>query len=95
MESKSIIDLKTAVSAAYNYLISIQDTMGNELQDLRLEEVELSEGKNFWSITLGFDNPVKTKNPLAIQLGIPPRRKELISLTSTISAFTAGGKPDN
>lgn len=82
MESKSITDVKTAVSAAYNYLISIQDMMGNALQDIRLEEVELSEEKNFWSITLGFDNPVKTKDPLAIQLGIPQREYKVFKVNA-------------
>lgn len=66
MESKSIIDLKTVVSAAYNYLTSMQDMMGNQLQNIRLEEVELSEDKNFWLITLGFDIPVKNKTPLPV-----------------------------
>lgn len=82
MESKSIIDVKTAVSAAYNYLISIQDMMGNELQDIRLEEVELFEEKNFWSITLGFDNPVKTKNLLDIQLGLPQREYKVFKVNA-------------
>ncbi|MFN6569752.1 hypothetical protein [Dendronalium sp. ChiSLP03b] len=52
---KTIIDVKTAVNAAYEYIKSIQDIMGSSLPDLRLEEVELSEDKQFWLITLGFD----------------------------------------
>ncbi|MEH2182112.1 hypothetical protein [Nostoc sp.] len=54
-----MIDVKTAVNAAYQYIKSIQDMMGSSLKDLRLEEVELSEDKSFWLITLGFDIPKK------------------------------------
>lgn len=67
-----MVDLKTAVSATHNYLQSIQSIMGN-LQDIRLEEVELSEDKEYWLITLGFDIPAKTKSPLAI--GLAPNRE--------------------
>lgn len=59
------IDLKTAVSAATNYLESLQDIVGN-LGGLRLEEVELSEDKKYWLITLGFDVSTKSRNPLGI-----------------------------
>ncbi len=54
-ESKPRIHLKAAVNAAHSYLISIQDLIGEQLKNLRLEEVELSEDKKFWLITLGFD----------------------------------------
>lgn len=64
-----MIDLKTAVSATHDYLLSIQDIMGS-LEDLRLEEVELSEDKKYWLITLGFDLPVRNQNPLGIALDI-------------------------
>jgi hypothetical protein len=51
-----MIDVKTAVERAYNYLQSLQDKMG-DLNDIRLEEVELSQDDRFWLITLGFDLP--------------------------------------
>ncbi|MFN6485118.1 MULTISPECIES: hypothetical protein [unclassified Nostoc] len=75
-----MIDVKTAVNAAYQYIKSIQDMMGSSLEDLRLEEVELSEDKSFWLITLGFDIP---KNPPKSRLDdlIPP------SLTSTLVLY--------
>ena len=79
MESKSMIDLRNAVEAAYNYLRSLQDMMGNQLENLRLEEVELSEDKNFWLITLGFDGDFITNNSIAVAaLGMPKqeRRRE-------------------
>ncbi|QLE55465.1 hypothetical protein [Nostoc sp. TCL26-01] len=55
------IDVKTAVKAAYEYIISIQDMLGNSLNDLRLEEVELSPDQQFWLITLGFDVSEKSQ----------------------------------
>jgi len=54
-----MIDVKTAVNAAYEYIKSMQDMMDSSLGDLRLEEVEFSEDKSFWLITLGFDVPKK------------------------------------
>jgi len=54
-----MIDVKTAVNAAYQYIKSMQDMMDSSLGDLRLEEVEFSEDKSFWLITLGFDVPKK------------------------------------
>ncbi|MBH8565261.1 hypothetical protein I8748_24280 [Nostoc sp. CENA67] len=52
------VDLKTAVNAAREYILNLQEIMGNSVENLRLEEVELSEDKKFWLITLGFDIPI-------------------------------------
>lgn len=72
-----MVDLRTAVSSAHDYLISIQDIMG-DLQDIRLEEVELSEDQKYWLITLGFDLPVNTQNPFGISSVITPRGEKLL-----------------
>lgn len=59
------VDVRNAVGAAQRYIDSLQDMIGNP-EDLRLEEAELSEDKQYWLITLGFSRPVdKTSNPLA------------------------------
>ena len=59
------IDVRSAVYTAQNYIRSIQDLMG-VIEDLRLEEVELSEDQLFWFVTLGYNRPVdKTHNFLA------------------------------
>ncbi|XDE62112.1 hypothetical protein AB3M80_27190 [Arthrospira platensis BEA 1257B] len=51
-------DVKAAAIAAKQYLISLWETMGNlDIQDLRVEEVELSEDDQSWLITLGFTRP--------------------------------------
>jgi len=57
-----MINVKNAVKSAYDYFQSIQDLMNNHIEDLNLEEVELSEDEKFWLITLGFDRPIKTPN---------------------------------
>ena len=59
------VDVRSAVYTAQNYIQSIQYLMGS-IEDLRLEEVELSEDRQFWLVTLGYNRPVdKTQNPLA------------------------------
>ncbi|MHC5892544.1 hypothetical protein [Nostoc sp.] len=40
-----MIDVKTAVNAAYEYIKSMQDMMGSSLGDLRLEEVNFLRTK--------------------------------------------------
>ena len=59
------VDVKAAVAVAIDYLNFLQDEISSELQDVRLEEVELSEDKKYWLITLGYDVPVKNQSPLA------------------------------
>ncbi|MBE9145956.1 hypothetical protein [Planktothrix mougeotii] len=58
------IDVRAAVGLAQNYFNNLQDMLGS-FQNLRLEEVELSENKKFWLITLGFDC-VNLNNPLQV-----------------------------
>lgn len=68
------IDVRTAVNNAIVYLKSIQDLIGNaatEIEDLRLEEIELSEDKKSWLITLGFDIPVKNRSPIEAIMASP------------------------
>ena len=66
-----MIDVKTAIKSAYQYLEFVKDMIGDQLEDLRLEEVELAEDKHFWLITLGYDVPVKSRNRLE-ELLAPP-----------------------
>ncbi len=66
------VDVRGAVVAAKKYFQSLTDMISNQVQDLRLEEVELSEDKRFWFITLGFERPVvQRKNSLANLLPAP------------------------
>ena len=52
------INVKQAVITAQQYFNSIKNMIlsgTDKIEDLRLEEVELSQDKQFWLITLGFD----------------------------------------
>ncbi|NJO79529.1 MAG: hypothetical protein HC827_14105 [Cyanobacteria bacterium RM1_2_2] len=62
---------KTAFHAACQYLESVQEMIGGKLEDLRLEEAELSDDRNFWLITLGFDVPIKSLNTIGELLTVP------------------------
>ena len=59
-----VTDVKAAVRSAYQYIREFQDLMGAGLDDLRLEEVELSEDEKTWLVTLGYDVPIKRKSAL-------------------------------
>ena len=50
-----ISDVRSAVAVARNYLQDVMDPF----KGLRLEETELSEDRQYWLITLGFDRPVE------------------------------------
>lgn len=72
-----MIDVKSAVSSVYEYLQVVQDMIGGNLEDLRLEEVELSDDKTSWLITLGYDLPVKNRSQLEELLASPVRPKQI------------------
>ncbi|MGK7924021.1 MAG: hypothetical protein AB4290_01990 [Spirulina sp.] len=66
MSVEGRISVRSAVQAAADYIQSFKDMLGN-LENLRLEEIDLSEDKKCWSITLGFDitnNSNADENPL-------------------------------
>jgi hypothetical protein len=72
-----MIDVKAAVESAYKYFQDIQNMVGEKLDDLRLEEVELSEDKHSWLITLGYDLPVKSRSQLEELLTSPVAPKKV------------------
>lgn len=75
-ETNIKIDVRAAVHAAENYLNSLQDKIGTGIQDVRLEEVELSEDKTYWLITIGFNRLTDTaSNPLGLP-AIPQHERE-------------------
>lgn len=84
-----MIDVKTAVNVANNYFLAIKDKMG-DLQNVRLEEVELSEDRKYWLITLGFDiskNRIKNKKPSGIGSGIAGLMQEVDLLITEYKVF--------
>jgi hypothetical protein len=69
-----IIDVKQAVFIAWNHIQSFDEQIGAPLQDLLLEEFELTDDRKFWLITLGFNHQIQPpENPLGINL--PPREE--------------------
>ncbi len=49
---RKMIDFKTAVKKALEFLAGVY--ANENLLDVRLEEIELSEGDDFWNITLSY-----------------------------------------
>lgn len=71
------IDVKKAVYAAQNYLTSIQHMIGGRIEDVRLEEVEISEDEKHWFVTLGFAAPTeKAANKLGETLALSQSSRE-------------------
>ena len=54
-----MIDIRYAATSAVQYIQKIQDLLETSLENLRLEEAEISEDSDFWLITLGYDRPEK------------------------------------
>jgi hypothetical protein len=53
------IDAREAVESAVKYLNSMRDLVDSKLQDIRLEEIELSEDQLAWVVTLGYTVPAQ------------------------------------
>lgn len=52
-----VANVRDAVHSAVKYLEDIQDLLGNKIENLRLEEAELTDDRGAWLITLGFNSP--------------------------------------
>ncbi|NJM76929.1 MAG: hypothetical protein HC852_15485 [Acaryochloridaceae cyanobacterium RU_4_10] len=61
-DSNPHIDFKSAIESAYGFLGQVKKNMGENLSDIRLEEVQLSDDRKQWLITLGYDVSVPTEN---------------------------------
>lgn len=57
-----MIDVLQAVQTARNYLGMLYDV--NQLQDIQLEEVEISDDGKTWLVTLGFSRPLSPTEAL-------------------------------
>jgi hypothetical protein len=51
-------DVKTAVKIAFDYFARIYPEAKQKFQDIRLEEVELSDDESTWLVTIGFSRPL-------------------------------------
>jgi len=77
-----MIDVKAAVQAASRYFQSIQGLVGidNPPENLQLEEVEISEDRNFWLITLGFERLVRGEKHPLVSVEPPPKYERAYKL---------------
>lgn len=57
-----MVDVRSAITDARDYIKEFQSLLDNPLENLRLEEVELTKDKQHGLITLGYDNPDRLKN---------------------------------
>lgn len=53
-----MINVKTAVKIALDYFAQIYPEAKQKFQDIRLEEVELSDDESTWLVTIGFSRPL-------------------------------------
>ena len=56
------IDARKAVTSAIDYLNQMKDLMSENFSNPKLEELELSDDRQFWLVTLGYDVPYKLSN---------------------------------
>jgi hypothetical protein len=57
------LDVKAAVATTLTYLKDLYSD--EQLKNIRLEEVWLSDDEKYWYITIGFDSPTSVRDPLA------------------------------
>lgn len=57
------LDVKAAVATAVTYLKDLYSD--EQLKNIRLEEVWLSDDEKYWYITIGYDSPTPALHPLA------------------------------
>ena len=55
-----MIDVKEAVQIAFGFFNDLYDT--KKFADVMLEEIELSEDKSAWRVTLGFSRQIPSVN---------------------------------
>lgn len=73
------VPVQQAVYAAQQYLGDLQSFMKVPLESLRLEEVELSEDKGTWLVTLSYDSPdVSMQRSNLVTLGEVMRPQKLL-----------------
>lgn len=57
------LDVKAAVATAAGYLKDLYSD--EQLKNIRLEEVWLSDDEKYWYVTIGYDSPTAARHPLA------------------------------
>jgi hypothetical protein len=88
------IDVRNAVQSVKQYIAEYQDVLGRNLDDLKIEEIELSEDNKYWLITVSFNyeqvsNNYKTYtvNPLLSKVADVMPQKQTFFLEKDYKVF--------
>ncbi|MBI3329424.1 MAG: hypothetical protein HYZ81_22310 [Nitrospinae bacterium] len=73
----SPLDVKAAVTTAVTYLQVLYSD--EDLKNIRLEEVWLSDDEKYWYVTIGYDSLTSARDPLAA-LRQPEREYKLFKV---------------
>jgi hypothetical protein len=71
------LDVKAAVTTAVTYLKDLYSE--EELKNIRLEEVWLSDDEKYWYVTIGYNSLTSARDPLA-SLRLPEREYKLFKV---------------
>jgi hypothetical protein len=71
------LDVKAAVTTAVTYLKDLYSE--DELKNIRLEEVWLSDDEKYWYVTIGYNSLTSARDPLA-SLRLPEREYKLFKV---------------
>lgn len=55
------INVRQAVEIARNHFESVKDLFGQQINDIRLEEIEFTEDEKYWLITIGFNRKLEER----------------------------------
>jgi hypothetical protein len=56
------INVRQAVEDAMTHFQGIKDLFGQQVHDIRLEEIELTEDEKYWLVTIGFTREIENNN---------------------------------
>jgi hypothetical protein len=71
----TLIDVKQAVQAAFAYVSELFPK--DQVKDLRLEEVELTDDGKYWLVTVGMSSPILEYVEYPIALRSPLQERKL------------------
>jgi hypothetical protein len=74
------IDFKTAIKKAIEFLDAVY--ANQNLRDVRLEEIDLSEGDEFWNITLSYRRGMPAPGLVGALIGETPREYKVLAVRS-------------
>lgn len=88
------INLREAVQSVKSYISEYQDLLGKNIDNLKIEETELSEDGKLWSITISYtheSDPANHKtyinNPLFAQLNDALPRSKILDIERDYKTF--------